>query len=119
MKTNKPIIIILGRQHFGETPSSFIIHGLINFLLSRNKKAFKIREQIEFWILPVVNPDGIISGDYRYNTQGKDIKRSFFANDDLEAKTRLTEVEHIRSFMEENFSKKVSEKRQRLKMFLN
>lgn len=118
-KTNKPIIVILGRQHSGETHSSFIIHGLINFLLSRDIQAFKIREQLEFWVLPMVNPDGIISGNYRCNTQGKDMNRCFFADDDPEAKQRLTEVEHIRSFMEENFSKKVPEKRQRLKMFLD
>tara|TARA_B110000285_G_C15130287_1_gene623115 strand:+ start:973 stop:1152 length:180 start_codon:yes stop_codon:yes gene_type:complete len=29
----KPTIVIFGRQHSGETHSSFIIHGLINFLL--------------------------------------------------------------------------------------
>lgn len=67
----------------------------------------------------MVNPDGIISGNYRCNTQGKDMNRCFFADDDPEAKNRLTEVEHIRAFMEENFSKKVPEKRNKLKMFLD
>ena len=47
------------------------------------------------------------------------MNRCFFADDDPEAKNRLTEVEHIRAFMEENFSKKVPEKRQKLKMFLD
>jgi hypothetical protein len=28
------VIMIIGRQHSGETYSSFIIHGLINFLCS-------------------------------------------------------------------------------------
>ena len=32
--TTKPVIMIIGRQHSGETYSSFIIHGLINFLCS-------------------------------------------------------------------------------------
>jgi len=32
----KPVIFIIGRQHCGETHSSFIIHGLINFLCSHN-----------------------------------------------------------------------------------
>ena len=61
---------------------------------------------MEFWILPMVNPDGIISGNYRCNTQGKDMNRCFFSDDDPEAKLRLTEVEHIRRFMDENFSVK-------------
>ena len=51
--------------------------------------------------------------------QGKDMNRSFFADDDPEAKTRLTEVEIIRNFMEENFSKKIPEKKKKLKMFLD
>ena len=67
----------------------------------------------------MVNPDGIIAGNYRCNTQGKDMNRCFFADDDPEAKNRLTEVEHIRAFMDENFSKKVPEKRNKLKMFLD
>jgi len=32
----KPVIFIIGRQHPGETLSSFIIHGLINYLLTPN-----------------------------------------------------------------------------------
>mmetsp|Transcript_41330 Transcript_41330/g.62965 ORF Transcript_41330/g.62965 Transcript_41330/m.62965 type:complete len:156 (+) Transcript_41330:962-1429(+) len=110
-KNQKPTIVILGRQHSGETHSSFIIHGMINFLLSRDVLAHILREKLEFWILPMVNPDGIISGNYRCNTQGKDMNRCFFADDDPEAKMRLTEVEHIRSFLEDSFSKKSPEKR--------
>jgi len=47
------------------------------------------------------------------------MNRFFYADEDPECKTRLTEVEHIRAFMEEHFSNKVAEKRQRLKMFLD
>lgn len=41
----------------------------------------------------MANPDGIIAGNYRCNSQGKDMNRCFFADDDPEAKMRLTEVE--------------------------
>lgn len=92
---------------------------MINFLLSRDVLSHKLRDQLEFWILPMINPDGIIAGNYRCNTQGKDMNRSFFADEDPEAKLRLTEVEILRSFMEENFSKKIPEKRKKLKMFLD
>lgn len=47
------------------------------------------------------------------------MNRCFFADDDPEAKMRLTEVELLRTFMEENFSKKVQEKKTKLKMFLD
>lgn len=47
------------------------------------------------------------------------MNRCFWADEDPEAKMRLTEVELIRAFMEENFSKKVPEKKNKLKMFLD
>jgi murein tripeptide amidase MpaA len=92
---------------------------MINFLLSRDVLSHKLRDHLEFWILPMINPDGCISGNYRCNTQGKDMNRSFFADDDPDAKVRLTEVEILRTFMEDNFSKKFPEKRKKLKMFLD
>jgi len=73
----KPVIMLIGRQHSGETHSSFIIHGLINFLISKNPFANKLRQEYEWWILPMVNPDGIIIGNYRTNLQGKDMNRNF------------------------------------------
>jgi murein tripeptide amidase MpaA len=78
-----------------------------------------MREHLEFWILPIINPDGVVAGNYRCNTQGKDMNRCFFADDDPEAKMRLTEVEILRSFMEENFSAKNKDKKAKLKMFLD
>jgi murein tripeptide amidase MpaA len=63
----KPSIFIIGRQHSGETYSSFIIHGLINFLISKDPIADALREAIEFYIIPAVNPDGIVLSNYRCN----------------------------------------------------
>ena len=64
----KPVIFIIGRQHCGETHSSFILHGFINFLISREVICHKMRELFEFWIAPIVNPDGVVIGNYRCNT---------------------------------------------------
>jgi len=47
------------------------------------------------------------------------MNRCFFEEGDPEAKVRLTEVELIRSFMDENFKKSDPEKRSKLKMFLD
>lgn len=63
----KPIIIIIGRQHTGETHSSFILHGFINFMLTKNLLCHKLRENYEVWVLPIVNPDGVVVGNYRNN----------------------------------------------------
>lgn len=99
--STKPVLFIIGRQHCGETHSSFIIHGLINFLCSRNIMAHKLREVFDWWICPVVNPDGIICGNYRTNLQGKDMNRHFFNDDDQDALKhgRVHEVEVIRDYL--------------------
>lgn len=105
VRINKPTVLIIGRQHSGETYSSFIIHGLINFLLQKDPVAKKLREKLEFWFIPMMNPDGIVCGNYRCNTQGKDMNRFFFADGDPECQSRLTEVELFRAFAVENFSR--------------
>jgi len=57
----------------------------------------------------MMNPDGIVCGNYRCNTQGKDMNRSFYPDNDSEAPMRIIEVELLRSFMEENFNPKKQE----------
>lgn len=94
---NKPIIIIIGRQHPGETYSSFIIHGFLNYILSKHLICHKFRELFETWVIPIVNPDGVVAGNYRSNLQGKDMNRHFFADEDPEGyRNRAFEVEIIR-----------------------
>ena len=115
----KPIIVVLGRQHSGETHSSFIIHGFLNFLISKDTLANKLRDKFEFWVMPIVNPDGVIAGNYRCNTQGRDMNRHFFADDDPEGlKMRLTEVELVRAYLKERVPKS-REGNHLLKMFLD
>lgn len=81
----KPIIVLIGRQHSGETQSSFILHGLMNYLSSNSALPNKFREEYEVWVAPMINPDGVIAGNYRCNLQGKDMNRHFFADADKEA----------------------------------
>lgn len=115
----KPIICIVGRQHSGETHSSFIIHGFLNFLISKDPQANKLREKYEFWVMPIINPDGVIAGNYRCNTQGRDMNRHFFSDDDPEGlKMRLTEVELVRSYLKEKVPKD-EDGDHMLKMFLD
>ena len=67
-----------------------------------------MRDEFEFWILPVVNPDGVVIGNYRCNLQGKDMNRHFFADDDPEGlEARVHEVELIRNMLKETFTDKI------------
>lgn len=59
---NKKTIVIIGRQHPGETLSSFFIEGIINYILD-NKNKFN---DTNFLIFPIVNKNGVKNGNHRY-----------------------------------------------------
>ena len=71
----RPMIVVIARQHPGETPGSFICEGLIDFLLSKDKEAEFLRKHYEIKVLPMVNPDGVCAGNYRSNLAGLDLNR--------------------------------------------
>jgi hypothetical protein len=56
-------IIILGRVHPGETMSSFVLHGLLDFLVSEDADAVYIRENYVVKIIPMVGFIWLISGE--------------------------------------------------------
>eukprot|EP00347_Sterkiella_histriomuscorum_P015717 403355948 len=82
----KKTVLLCGRLHPGETHSSWLIHGLIRYLLSENYKAQELRKRVVFKIVPMLNPDGVIIGNYRTSLAGCDINRNF---GDREASQRL------------------------------
>lgn len=73
----KSSIILTGRIHPGETNSSYMLHGLINFLLSDAKEAKELRQLYIFTIIPMLNPDGVIHGNYRCSLAGTDLNRRY------------------------------------------
>lgn len=103
-KKQKPVIVVMSRQHPGETHPSFVVHGLINYLLTKDYTANKLRKEFEWWIFPCVNPDGVIIGNYYGNTQGKDMNKNFFSSSDTSIKDedRCPEVELIRTYLQQN-----------------
>ena len=78
VKKNKPIIYIIGRQHPGETPASFIMEGIIKTLLSNREEMIELRDEFLIKVVPMVNVDGVINGNYRSNISGNDVNRQWF-----------------------------------------
>ncbi|HLN52394.1 MAG TPA: M14-type cytosolic carboxypeptidase [Lentimicrobium sp.] len=63
--TEKKRILIHARTHPAETPPSFLIEGMISFLLSGSDEANEMLRHYEFHIFPMQNVDGVIAGNYR------------------------------------------------------
>ena len=72
---NKKAIIFTSRVHPGESNGSYVIKGVIEFLLSNDPAAKNLRKNYIFKIIPMLNPDGVILGNFRMNILGKDLNR--------------------------------------------
>lgn len=55
----------MARQHPGETVSSFVMQGVIDYLVSNSKECEFLRNNYIFKIVPMANPDGVIYGNFR------------------------------------------------------
>jgi hypothetical protein len=75
---SKRTVVLTGRVHPGETNSSFMMEGFINFITSRtDPMAAELRKRLVFKILPCVNPDGVMAGNYRVSMSGNDLNRRY------------------------------------------
>jgi hypothetical protein len=71
----KKVVFITSRVHPGETPASFVCEGVINYLVSNTEDAKRLRDNFIFKIVPMLNPDGVINGNYRCSLSGYDLNR--------------------------------------------
>lgn len=53
------------RTHPGETYGSWMMDGFLKFITSNDPIAINLRKIIVFKIIPMINPDGVIIGNYR------------------------------------------------------
>ncbi|XP_073993304.1 cytosolic carboxypeptidase-like protein 5 isoform X1 [Rhodnius prolixus] len=75
---NKKVIFLSARVHPGETPSSFVLNGMINYLMtSVDMPANILRKNYVFKIIPMLNPDGVFHGNYRTDTRGTNLNRVY------------------------------------------
>jgi len=68
-------VVITARIHPGESNSSYMMKGVIDFLVSDVPEAKELRDKFVFKIVPMMNPDGVINGNYRCSLAGCDLNR--------------------------------------------
>ena len=72
---SRVVVILTARVHPGESNASWIMQGILDFLLGDDVEAEALRRRIVFKIVPMLNPDGVINGNYRSSLAGCDLNR--------------------------------------------
>ncbi|XP_065077509.1 uncharacterized protein Nna1 isoform X2 [Ochlerotatus camptorhynchus] len=73
----KKAVIISARVHPGESPSSWMMKGLMDFITGDSYVAKKLRHKFIFKLVPMLNPDGVIVGNTRSSLTGRDLNRQY------------------------------------------
>eukprot|EP00095_Tigriopus_kingsejongensis_P004430 maker-scaffold1899_size25246-snap-gene-0.6 protein:Tk04430 transcript:maker-scaffold1899_size25246-snap-gene-0.6-mRNA-1 annotation:"cytosolic carboxypeptidase 1" len=63
---DRKLVVLTSRVHPGESNASYIMEGLLNFLVSDDQEAGQLRAQFIFKIIPMLNVDGVINGWYYF-----------------------------------------------------
>ena len=71
----KRAVIISARVHPGETVGSWMMLGILDFLTGEDPEADALRSRYIFKVVPMLNPDGVINGNYRCSLVGADLNR--------------------------------------------
>ncbi|XP_049497845.1 cytosolic carboxypeptidase 3 isoform X3 [Panthera uncia] len=70
-------VILTARVHAGETNSSWIMKGFLDYILGDSSDAQLLRDTFIFKVVPMLNPDGVIVGNYRCSLAGQDLNRNY------------------------------------------
>jgi cytosolic carboxypeptidase protein 2/3 len=53
------------------------MEGTLDFILGSSSEAEYLRQSNTFVIIPMINPDGVVHGNYRCNLYGVDLNRNW------------------------------------------
>lgn len=79
----KKSVWIHGRAHPSESPCSYHLEALIDNITSQSELAQELRKQVIFYIVPIINPDGVFGGYARSAPNGVNIEINWDRPDSL------------------------------------
>jgi predicted deacylase len=74
---DKPYVVLIGRQHPPEVTGALALMPFVEETLSQDKLSTAFLEKFNLLIVPLVNPDGVVAGNWRFNMGGTDLNRDW------------------------------------------
>lgn len=58
----RPTVVLASGVHANETTGNYVLEGLVEFLVGDSLEAALLRKAVDFYVYPMVNPDGRLAG---------------------------------------------------------
>lgn len=92
---DKEVLFISARVHPGEIPSSHTLRGIFDFVTDESDiRAIELRHKYVIKIVPMINPDGVYRGHFRYDQFGHNLNR-FYTNADLSQQPAVYSIQRL------------------------
>jgi len=76
-ETSPDVLLIVGRQHPPEVSGAFAFMAFAETLFGNGEVATRFRERFRIIAVPLMNPDGVVAGNWRHNLAGVDLNRDW------------------------------------------
>ncbi|XP_033727289.1 uncharacterized protein LOC117316684 isoform X7 [Pecten maximus] len=93
---SKQVIVVTARVHPGESQASWMMKGLLDYITGPDPGAKQLRNVFIFKVVPMLNPDGVIVGNYRCSLAARDLNRNYRHP----RKESFPTVWHVKSMMD-------------------
>ena len=74
---SKEVVFLAGRQHPPEVSGAFGFQGFYAAIVAESEVASRFRDRFHIVALPMLNPDGVVAGNWRHNLGGVDLNRDW------------------------------------------
>jgi murein tripeptide amidase MpaA len=102
------LIVVMARQHPGESVGSWMMEGFVNKLLETSNN-------MSWILLPMINIDGVTLGNNRTGVQGFDFNRHWYIDEETNRYHLFPELKGITAF----FKRKKKEYARKTKIFID
>ncbi len=89
----KEHVLLVGRQHPPELTGAFAMLPFLETVFADTPLAQEFRNRFRLTVVPLMNPDGVVNGNWRHNVNGVDLNRDWgpFTQPETQAIKRIVD----------------------------